>query len=92
MHPDQATEAIVDMALRLGKPFSILPCCVMAKLFPHRMQNRRGNQPVRSHSAFCQYLLDKAKTVGTKFEVDHLPFDGRNKVIYFTNVCRSTVG
>ena len=27
MHPDQATEAIVDFALRENKPFEV-PCCV----------------------------------------------------------------
>jgi hypothetical protein len=36
MHPDEATEAIVDAALKYGKPFAILPCCVFPKLFPHR--------------------------------------------------------
>jgi hypothetical protein len=34
MHPDQATEAIVDVALRLQKPFAIVPCCVFPSLFP----------------------------------------------------------
>lgn len=85
MHPDQATEAIVDMALRLGKAFAILPCCVMPKLFPNRMQ-KRHNQPVRSHSTFCEYLLDKAPP-GYIFQVHHLPFNGRNKIIYFDILC-----
>lgn len=89
MHPDQATEAIVDTAMRLGKPFAILPCCVMPKLFPHRMQQRH-NQPVRSYSTFCQYLLDKAPT-GCTFQVHHLPFDGRNKVIYFDFQCTPVI-
>ena len=86
MHPDQATEAIIDTAMRLGKPFAILPCCVMPKLFPHRMQKRHKNQPVRSHSTFCQYLMDKAPP-GCTFQVHHLPFNGRNKVIYFDFQC-----
>ena len=30
MHPDEATEEIVDMALSL-KPFAIVPCCVFPK-------------------------------------------------------------
>eukprot|EP00549_Striatella_unipunctata_P004743 CAMPEP_0118684904 /NCGR_PEP_ID=MMETSP0800-20121206/6917_1 /TAXON_ID=210618 ORGANISM="Striatella unipunctata, Strain CCMP2910" /NCGR_SAMPLE_ID=MMETSP0800 /ASSEMBLY_ACC=CAM_ASM_000638 /LENGTH=281 /DNA_ID=CAMNT_0006581691 /DNA_START=159 /DNA_END=1004 /DNA_ORIENTATION=+ len=80
MHPDQATEAIVDIALRLGVPFAFLPCCVMPKLFPHRIQKRHGD-PVRSYRTFCQYLLDKAP-VGVPFEVDYLPFIGRNTVIF----------
>ena len=80
LHPDQATEPIVKLALRLDVPFAILPCCVMPKLFPDRKQKRHGD-PVRSHSAFCQYLLDMAPT-GKQFRVDYLDFIGRNKVIY----------
>lgn len=29
MHPDQATEPIVREATRRGKPFAVVPCCVM---------------------------------------------------------------
>ena len=80
LHPDQATEPIVALALKLNVPFAIAPCCVMPSLFPNRFQRRYNNNPVRSYSAFCQYLLDMAP--GEDFEVDYLPFVGRNKVIY----------
>jgi hypothetical protein len=89
MHPDQATEPIVALALRLGVSFAVLPCCVMPSLFPHRIQKRHGD-PVRSYSTFCQYLLDMepeddgTAATRTRFLVDHLPFVGRNKVIYST--------
>eukprot|EP00949_MAST-11_sp_MAST-11-sp1_P004428 g4428.t1 len=36
MHPDQATDAIVDVAIQVKKPYAIVPCCVFAKMFPHR--------------------------------------------------------
>ena len=36
MHPDQATEAIVDFAAKYNKPFALVPCCVFPVLFPHR--------------------------------------------------------
>ena len=36
MHPDQATEPIVDMALKYLKPFAVVPCCVFAHENPHR--------------------------------------------------------
>ena len=36
MHPDQATESIVDMALKYHKPFAVIPCCVFAYENPHR--------------------------------------------------------
>jgi len=48
MHADQATEPCVDLALRNGVPFAVLPCCVMPTLFPLRRQRRNG-QPVRSY-------------------------------------------
>jgi hypothetical protein len=78
MHPDQATEPIVDMALRLNKCFAILPCCVMPSLFTMRRQP--CGDPVRSYNSFCLYLLNKAD--GEQFQVAYLPFIGRNKVIY----------
>mmetsp|Transcript_25886 Transcript_25886/g.39164 ORF Transcript_25886/g.39164 Transcript_25886/m.39164 type:complete len:356 (+) Transcript_25886:102-1169(+) len=82
MHPDEATEAIIDTALRLETSFAILPCCVMPKLFPNRVQKRYGH-PVRSYSTFCQYLQDKAPNPEVVFQVDYLPFVGRNKIIYY---------
>ncbi|KAL3771294.1 hypothetical protein ACHAW5_004503 [Stephanodiscus triporus] len=82
LHPDQATEAIIMLALRLNVPFAIVPCCVMPSLFPNRVQRRYNNDPVRSYSAFCRYLLDMAPSDDEEFLVDYLPFVGRNKVIY----------
>ncbi|KAK9844887.1 hypothetical protein WJX74_008154 [Apatococcus lobatus] len=36
MHPDQAAGAIVEYALRTGKPFAVVPCCVYSCDFPSR--------------------------------------------------------
>ncbi|ORZ04186.1 hypothetical protein BCR41DRAFT_363007 [Lobosporangium transversale] len=36
LHPDQATEPIVRVALKLGKPFAVIPCCVFGRDNPHR--------------------------------------------------------
>eukprot|EP01117_Protostelium_nocturnum_P014632 TRINITY_DN5589_c0_g1_i3.p1 TRINITY_DN5589_c0_g1~~TRINITY_DN5589_c0_g1_i3.p1 ORF type:complete len:122 (-),score=40.48 TRINITY_DN5589_c0_g1_i3:24-389(-) len=36
MHPDQATEEIVDMGLKHNLRFAIVPCCVFAHQFPQR--------------------------------------------------------
>jgi hypothetical protein len=95
MHPDGATEAIVDTSLRLGVPFAILPCCYSRKIFdkPPLDTNENGQNdilgstsnfvdPHQSYSIFCQYLLERAP-VGMRFQTEHLPFQGRNKVIYF---------
>ena len=32
MHPDEATEEIVDTAVQMRKPFAVVPCCVFPKL------------------------------------------------------------
>jgi len=36
LHPDGATDPIVDTAIRLGKPFCVVPCCVFPRTFPLR--------------------------------------------------------
>jgi hypothetical protein len=76
MHPDEATEAIVDAALTLGKPFAIVPCCVMSRVFPDR-QCRDGTA-VDTYETFVKYLLEKHPSVRSAF----LPFAGRNQVLY----------
>ena len=69
----QATELIVDAALKYGRPFAVVPCCVFPRLFPHRPE-------VRTTAAFCDYLLRKG--AGLDIEVGFLPVEGRNKVIF----------
>lgn len=76
MHPDEATEAIVDAALKLRKPFAIVPCCVMSRVFPDR-QCRDGT-PVDTYETFVSYLLEKHPSIRNEF----LPFAGRNQVLY----------
>lgn len=76
MHPDEATEPILDNALRLQKPFAIVPCCV----FSYENQHRRtpeGNL-VTSYEDFVAYLLRKAPFARRAF----LNFHGKNQVIY----------
>ena len=36
MHPDQATDLIVDFAVANGKAFAVVPCCVFPTEFSHR--------------------------------------------------------
>ena len=37
LHPDEATGAVVDWAVRMRKPFVVVPCCVFGRLFPERL-------------------------------------------------------
>ena len=81
MHADGATEAIVDAALKYGKPFIVVPCCVFPRLFSQRylVQDDGRKVQVRSHEQFCQYLLAKDK----RFKREILPFEGRNIGIWW---------
>ncbi|KAG1678732.1 hypothetical protein FOA52_012771 [Chlamydomonas sp. UWO 241] len=36
LHPDQATEPLLQFALECRKPFALVPCCVFPSLFAHR--------------------------------------------------------
>ena len=76
MHPDQATEPIIDAALRLNKPFAVVPCCVFPDLFPERVA--RDGAPVRSYAQFLEYLRSKDPGIETAY----LPFQGRSRVLY----------
>ncbi|CAJ1329812.1 unnamed protein product [Effrenium voratum] len=73
LHPDEATEAIVDLALRYGRKFAVVPCCVFAQLFPHR--RAPGGEEVRTLSQFCAYLRAK----DARIQEAMLDFEGRNK-------------
>ena len=84
MHPDQATDAIVDFALERGKPFAVVPCCTYSREFPKRRRpaspaNPRGGGAVTTHAHLVEYLL--AKAPGT-CRTATLPFGGMNTVVY----------
>ncbi|KAK3822328.1 MAG: hypothetical protein J3R72DRAFT_459178 [Linnemannia gamsii] len=89
MHPDQATEPIVTMALKHNKPFAVVPCCV----FAHENADRRllDGGEVNTTLEFIQYLTEKGavKHDGSSGSSDFgavskqfLPFDGMNIVLF----------
>lgn len=80
MHPDEATEAIVDAALALNKPFAVVPCCVMSRIFPDR--KLPDGTPVATYETLVEYLKAKDQRIQTAF----LPFAGRNQVLYLFDV------
>ena len=77
MHPDAATEAIVDFALATNKPFAVVPCCVWSVDFPLRRDGR--GRPVRTLDEFVAYLAAKAPG---RIATHVLPFEGKNTVVY----------
>jgi len=78
MHPDQATDAIVDSAIEYGRPWAVVPCCVFTYDFPHR--RTPSGDPVQSYEQLIEYLVAKHPDAKTAY----LPFVGRNQVVYHT--------
>ena len=86
LHPDQATGAIVEFAVKHRKPFIVVPCCVFSRLFPDRFVPSSGTQGRNK------------KVVSTKDElvewcvgldphhikVSQLPFQGSNIAVWST--------
>ena len=77
MHADQATEPIVDMALKLGKAFAVIPCCVFGHENRHRRLKSGGE--VNTTEEFIQYLSEK----DTRIQKSYLGFEGKNVVLYY---------
>ena len=76
LHPDEATGAIADLALALGKPFVIIPCCVHTKLFPFR--KLKNGMPITNHKLLIQWLREKHPLIAQLV----IPFKGKNRVLY----------
>lgn len=78
LHPDEATDAIVDAAVRLRKPFVVVPCCVFNRLFPDRRMQHRPNDPVSTYADLIDYLMAKDNSI----QKATLPFEGSNTVLW----------
>ena len=70
MHPDQATEDVVEAGLRHGIPFAVVPCCVFAHLDPRRPTTYEG---------FLEHLAGKNDGVRRA----RLNFRGRDTVLFW---------
>jgi len=80
MHPDQATEWIVDYALEHRKPFAVVPCCVCPTAFPRRRTSAGG--AVITHDDFVAYLTRKGED--GEIASARLGFEGKDVVVYST--------
>ena len=78
-HPDQATEACIDLARVLGIPWAVVPCCVFPSEFPLRRLNEKR---VRTFKELIEYLQNKVPEA----RVATLPFyetnTSKNLVLY----------
>lgn len=66
----------MDIALKSGKSFAVVPCCVFPHLFPdRRLPNGRS---VVEYADFVEFLMSKDPSIRSQL----LPFQGRNRVVY----------
>ena len=68
----------MDAALRYGKPFAVLPCCVFPKANPHRVC--RDGTPVVNHEQFCTYLQEKHAGI-RRATLERM--EGRNVLLWY---------
>ena len=80
MHPDEATDDIVFLALQHNLPFAVVPCCVFPSLFAHR--RLASGASVNTTPELLQYLKETAAKQGVQTAVTSLPFKGSNTVLY----------
>jgi hypothetical protein len=78
LHPDEATDAIVDMAVKLRKPFVVVPCCVFHRFFPNRRKPNDPTEPVSSYQDLVEYLMAKDPSIQKAV----LPFQGSNVILW----------
>ena len=78
-HPDQATEAIIDLAVLLGKPFCLVPCCVFPSEFPDRCLV--NGQHVNKYPLLIKYLKHKVPMIRTAF-LDFRSESAKNTILY----------
>eukprot|EP00658_Telonema_sp_P-2_P006269 TRINITY_DN12399_c0_g1_i3.p1 TRINITY_DN12399_c0_g1~~TRINITY_DN12399_c0_g1_i3.p1 ORF type:complete len:436 (-),score=66.14 TRINITY_DN12399_c0_g1_i3:301-1608(-) len=76
LHPDEATEPVVDLSLATEIPFAVVPCCVFANQHPERVGP--DGRAVRSIVEFLDFLQHK----GEHIRVAKLDFSGRNTCLF----------
>jgi hypothetical protein len=78
VHPDEATADIVQAAVEYRIPFMVVPCCVFARLYPHRRM--RNGQPVNTYEDMLKYLQEMDASI----QRSELPLEGRNIALWST--------
>jgi len=77
LHPDQSTDYIIDYALKTGKAFAVIPCCLHSKQFSGKKNSER--QAIRDFGKLLEFY--KRKAPGCIFSTT-LDFEGKNTVLY----------
>ena len=78
MHPDEVTVLVVESALKMRKPFAVIPCCAFSRLFPDRLLP--DGQPVATTDDLCAWIENLHGNIKRTI----LPFEGRNVCLYWS--------
>jgi hypothetical protein len=82
LHSDQATIPIVDAALKAGKAFAVVPCCVFSH--DNRSRQLRSGELVTTTEHQIQYICEKDTLgYGGQIQTAYLDFEGKNRVVYW---------
>jgi hypothetical protein len=81
-HPDQATDASIDLAMELGIPFCVVPCCVFPATFPDR--KLADGAGVRCYTQLIEYLKAKNSSIQTAALNFHFTETAKNVALYTT--------
>ena len=78
LHPDQAAELSIRLALQLQMPFAVVPCCVYAQDFPKR--KLADGRPVRTYEELLEYL----QLLDPRIQRTQLDFEGKSILLFMT--------
>jgi hypothetical protein len=81
LHSDQATIPIVDAALKAGKPFAVVPCCVFSH--DNRSRQLKSGELVTTTEQQIQYICEKDTQGRGTIKTAYLDFEGKNIVVYW---------
>ena len=79
LHPDQALDHIVAVALALRKPFAVAPCCVFWKHGRNRLRVTPSGETVKTYEQLCEHVLARAPGIREA----KLRFHGQNRVFWW---------
>jgi hypothetical protein len=81
LHSDQATIPIVDAALKAGKAFAVVPCCVFSH--DNRSRQLKSGELVTTTEQQIQYICEKDTQGRGTIKTAYLDFEGKNIVVYW---------
>jgi hypothetical protein len=76
LHPDEATGEIVEQAVKHRIPFVVVPCCIFARLFPHRTTKAGG--AVSSYEDLLDFLQEQDPSI----QRTKMSFGGKNIALW----------